>query len=215
MYSFALTFQAFGKYAQSIPRIFLVIIGTAIYIALAIVGASSFESILDNMLVILSYWLAIYSTILIEEHYIFRKGSFRLGYDLEAYNTLSSLPYGFAAMLALGFGVMGAVFGMAQVWYVGILGRLIGDPSYGGDIGFELAAAFTAMYVSPCRALSRTLRSEAHPSLPPQCLPSSPLRRAQVHRSLEKELLKLGLVWGAFRLEARCRMRTLLGLLST
>lgn len=50
MYSFALTFQAFGKYAQSIPRIFLVIIGTAIYIVLAIVGASSFESILDNML---------------------------------------------------------------------------------------------------------------------------------------------------------------------
>lgn len=50
-------------------------------------------------------------------------------------------------MVALGFGVMGAVFGMAQVWYVGILGRLIGDPSYGGDIGFELAAAFTAMYV--------------------------------------------------------------------
>lgn len=84
---------------------------------------------------------------MIEEHYIFRKGSFKLGYDLEAYNTLSSLPYGFAAMVALGFGVMGAVFGMAQVWYVGILGRLIGNPSYGGDIGFELAAAFTAMYV--------------------------------------------------------------------
>lgn len=51
MYSFALTFQAFGKYAQSIPRIFLVILGTGIYVALACAGASSFEDVLDTLLV--------------------------------------------------------------------------------------------------------------------------------------------------------------------
>jgi hypothetical protein len=40
---------------------------------------------------------------------------------------------------------------MAQVWYVGILGRLIGNPIYGGDIGFELSGAFSAMCVPPSR----------------------------------------------------------------
>lgn len=83
--------------------------------------------------------------ILVEEHYIFRKGSFTKGYDLDAYNTLSKLPYGIAAVAALGFGAMGAVFGMAQVLYVGILGRKIGNPMFGGDIGFELAGSFTAL----------------------------------------------------------------------
>jgi len=32
--------------------------------------------------------------------------------------------------------------GMSQVWYVGVLARKI-EPKFGGDIGFELAAAFT------------------------------------------------------------------------
>jgi purine-cytosine permease-like protein len=35
--------------------------------------------------------------------------------------------------------------GMAQVWYVGPIGRKIGDPKYGGDIGFELAFCFAAI----------------------------------------------------------------------
>lgn len=30
MYSFALSFQVFGKYAQAIPRMFLVLLGTVI-----------------------------------------------------------------------------------------------------------------------------------------------------------------------------------------
>lgn len=44
---------------------------------------------------------------------------------------------------------------MAQVWYVGILGRKIGVPAFGGDIGFELAGGFTAMYVLLPYARSR------------------------------------------------------------
>lgn len=34
---------------------------------------------------------------------------------------------------------------MAQLWYIGPLGVLIGDPEYGGDIGFELSGAFAAL----------------------------------------------------------------------
>jgi hypothetical protein len=70
--SFALTFQVLGKNAQAIPvnvmsslsylgmltfttkRVFLVLAGTVVYVILAIVGASHFQSWLDTLLVILS-----------------------------------------------------------------------------------------------------------------------------------------------------------------
>ncbi|KAM0751475.1 hypothetical protein T439DRAFT_211182 [Meredithblackwellia eburnea MCA 4105] len=154
MYSFALTFQAFGKYAQAVPRFFLVCVGTVIYIILAIVGASHFEEWLDTLLVILSYWLAIYSVVLCEEHWLFRGGKFS-NYDLEAYNTRELMPVGYAALAATCFGVMGAVLGMAQTWYVGVIGKKIGDPEYGGDIGFELAGAFAGIVYPIFRMLER------------------------------------------------------------
>ncbi|GAA6029111.1 hypothetical protein JCM8097_001605 [Rhodosporidiobolus ruineniae] len=144
VYSFALTFQAFGKYMQRIPRFFLCILCTIIYIILAEVGYNSFEEAFDTLLVILSYWLAIYSVILIEEHYIFRGGSFA-GYNLDEYNTYNKLPVGIAAGLAVGFGVMGAVLGMSQTWYVGKIGILAGEAPFGGDVGFELAAGFSGL----------------------------------------------------------------------
>ena len=37
--------------------------------------------------------------------------------------------------------VAGIVLGMSQVWYIGVLAKKI-EPEFGGDIGFELAAAF-------------------------------------------------------------------------
>jgi len=40
--------------------------------------------------------------------------------------------------------VAGFVLGMSQVWYVGVLARKI-EPKFGGDIGFELAAAFAGI----------------------------------------------------------------------
>ena len=50
-----------------------------------------------------------------------------------------------AAVLAFCFGVFGAVMGMAQVWFIGPIGKKIGSPDYGGDVGFELAFAFAAI----------------------------------------------------------------------
>ncbi|KAM0790593.1 hypothetical protein ACM66B_004458 [Microbotryomycetes sp. NB124-2] len=154
MYSFALTFQTLGTYAQRIPRLFLVILGTGIYIAVAIPGASSFESFLDLMLVILSYWLAIYSVILIEEHFIFRKGDFHKGYDLERYNDLSALPMGLAAFGATAAGAAGATLAMAQVWWIGPIAKAI-EPMFGADIGFELSFAFAGVVYPPLRYLER------------------------------------------------------------
>jgi hypothetical protein len=35
--------------------------------------------------------------------------------------------------------------GMSQVWFVGPIGSLIGEPPFGGDIGFPLAFGFSAI----------------------------------------------------------------------
>ncbi|EPQ51414.1 hypothetical protein GLOTRDRAFT_48944 [Gloeophyllum trabeum ATCC 11539] len=150
IYSLSLTVQIFGPVFQAIPRLFITLIGTAVYIVLAIVGASHFEEWLDTLLVLLSYWLVIYATIVTEEHLIFRGGRWAR-YELDMYNRKSVHPVGWAAFVALGCGVMGAVLGMAQTWYVGVIGRKIGDPAFGGDVGFELAAAFTAIAYPPLR----------------------------------------------------------------
>ncbi|KAF8522748.1 permease for cytosine/purines, uracil, thiamine, allantoin-domain-containing protein [Hysterangium stoloniferum] len=141
---FALTFQVLGKHAQMIPRVFLVLAGTIVYVVLSIVGASHFESWLDTLLVILSYWLSIYCTILLEEHFIFRKGRWE-NYNVADYTNHKNLPLGLAAAFTMGVGIMGAVLGMATLWYVGVIGGKIGDPVFGGDIGFELSMAFSAI----------------------------------------------------------------------
>lgn len=60
IYSMSLTVQIFGKGFQAIPRLFITILGTIAYIVLAIAGASHFNSWLDTLLVILSYWLCIF-----------------------------------------------------------------------------------------------------------------------------------------------------------
>ncbi|KAE9389084.1 hypothetical protein BT96DRAFT_1003565 [Gymnopus androsaceus JB14] len=44
---------------------------------------------------------------------------------------------------------------MAQVWYIGVIGHMIGDPEFGGDIGFELSFAFTAITYPPLRYLEK------------------------------------------------------------
>lgn len=54
MYSFAPTFEVLGKYVQMIPHIFLVVLGTVVYIVLSIIGASHFDSWLDTLVVLLS-----------------------------------------------------------------------------------------------------------------------------------------------------------------
>ncbi|KZT25948.1 hypothetical protein NEOLEDRAFT_1241485 [Neolentinus lepideus HHB14362 ss-1] len=153
IYSLSLTVQIFGPIFQAIPRLFITIIGTAVYIVLSIVGASHFDSWLDTLLVLLGYWQAIYAVLITEEHFLFRRSW--AGYDFDASSKPSAQPVGIAAGLAFGCGIMGAVLGMAQTWYIGVLGGKIGDPAFGGDIGFELAFAFSAVAYPPLRYLEK------------------------------------------------------------
>ncbi|KAL9117856.1 MAG: hypothetical protein Q9187_005602, partial [Circinaria calcarea] len=99
------------------------------------------------------YWLAIYEGVSLTEHFLFKRG-FR-GYDLVIYATPSLLPPGIAAILAFCFGVFGAVMGMAQVWFVGPIGKKIGNPLFGGDVGFPLAFGFSACSYALLRFVER------------------------------------------------------------
>ena len=84
-----------------------------------------------------------YEGIALTEHFWFKRGF--SGYDITIWKNPSLLPLGVAAVTAFLFGALGAAMGMAQVWYVSPIGKLIGNPMYGGDIGFELAFSFSAI----------------------------------------------------------------------
>jgi len=139
IYSVSLSLQLLARASQRIPRFVWTFIGTLIYCAIAIPGYGHFVSVLE---------LAIYEGISLSEHFFFKRGFG--GYDPAIYMDASKLPPGIAAVVAFGFGIMGAVLGMAQVWFTGPIGKLCGT-AYGGDVGFELAFVFAAISFIPMR----------------------------------------------------------------
>ncbi|KAG1840269.1 permease for cytosine/purines, uracil, thiamine, allantoin-domain-containing protein [Suillus subalutaceus] len=152
-YSTGLSIQALGRPFAIIPRFFWVFIAFVVYTVAGVAGREHFSVILSNFLSILSYWTAFFIVIVAEEHFIFRRKNGPLGgYNLDAYDTPSKLPLGIAGILAMCFGIAGAVVGMSEVWYTGPLGKMAGA-AYGADLGFELAAAFSAVTYPPLRAL--------------------------------------------------------------
>jgi purine-cytosine permease-like protein len=76
------------------------------------------------------------------------------GYAAAHYDQPSKLPPSFAALGAFCFGVVGAVLGMAQIWFTGPAGKAVGG-KFGGDIGFELAFAFAFISYLPMRYFER------------------------------------------------------------
>ncbi|BDD58123.1 hypothetical protein MPDQ_007657 [Monascus purpureus] len=146
IYSVALTVQAFTHYAQRVPRPFWVILASCVSLAIAIPGYSHFETVLENFMNFIAYWLAIYSGVALADHFIFKRGF--SGYNLEIYDKPSKLPVGLAAALAFCFGIAGMVTGMSQTWWVGPIALHAGEAPFGGDVGFELGFAFA--FVSYC-----------------------------------------------------------------
>lgn len=143
IYSVSLSLQILARVTARVPRFIWTFIGTLIYVAVAIPGYDHFESVLENFMLIIAYWLAIYEGVSLSEHIFFKRGFG--GYQPEHYLDRNKLPPGIAAIIAFCFGVMGAILGMSQVWFEGPIGALCGAPPFGGDIGFELAFAFSAI----------------------------------------------------------------------
>ncbi|KAK5132898.1 hypothetical protein LTR08_008418 [Meristemomyces frigidus] len=140
IYSVSLTVQVFARWIQRVPRFLWTVVATCAYIAIAIPGYSDFEAVLENFMNFIGYWLAIYSAIGLTEHFVFKRGF--SGYQPEFYDAPEKLPVGLSAVFAFCCGVAGMVCGMSQVWFVGPIAAHAGSYPYGGDVGWQLGAAF-------------------------------------------------------------------------
>ena len=139
-YSLALSMQLLGRRFQRIDRAVWTIVGSFIYLAIALPSANNFDKTLDSFLLLIAYWLGPWEIILILEHFVFRRGQ----YNVEDWNNPSKLPSGWAAITAMGIGLVGVFLGAAQENFVGLLARLI-NPPYNMDIGFELGVIFAGI----------------------------------------------------------------------
>lgn len=142
IYSISLTVQVLARWTQRIPRFLWTAVATGVYIAIAIPGYSHFETVLENFMLFIGYWLAIYEGISLTDHFVFKRGM--RGYDPSHYDQRDKLPPSIAAVFAFCVGICGMVLGMSQVWFVGPIALHAGEAPFGGDIGFELAFAFAA-----------------------------------------------------------------------
>lgn len=132
------------------PRVVWSILVFGGILALGIAGRDHLLDVLENFLSLLGYWNTSFFAILFIEHYCFRSGNLA-NYDLDAWNTPSKMPIGYAGLTAFLCGAAGWILGMVETYYVGVLAEKIGAD--GGDIANELALVFTSVSYWPLRKL--------------------------------------------------------------
>ncbi|CAF0757942.1 unnamed protein product [Adineta steineri] len=146
IYSLSLSAQVIGPIFKRIPRFFYTVVGTIIYILLAIVAANKFNDSLISLLSLTSYWSVVFVVIVVEEHLLFRRYSFK-NYNFDIWNNRKSLSIGIAAILSGLIGAVGIALGMTQTWFTGPIAKAIAGDSgeQGADVGLELGFVFTAV----------------------------------------------------------------------
>jgi NCS1 nucleoside transporter family len=152
MYSITLNLQMLVPWLFRIPRVVFSMVITAIVIGVAVEAAKSFFVNLENFLGVIGYWSAAFIGIVLVEHLLFRRGSF-VPYikDEEAWDEVTKLPWGVAAISA-GISCLGLVVpGMAQTWFTGPIGKKT------GDVGFEVAFVVSAVVYVPLRFAERKI----------------------------------------------------------
>jgi purine-cytosine permease-like protein len=133
IYSFGLCIQAFSAWSEKIPRILTTLVGWSIAVVVSCILRDRFVAALENFLNILSYWCTPFATVVLLEHFVFRRGR---GYDKAVWDTPKDLPLGAAALFSWAVGFAMAFMGADQTWLVGPIAKAIG----GADIGFELVS---------------------------------------------------------------------------
>ncbi|SCZ89419.1 BZ3500_MvSof-1268-A1-R1_Chr9g10404 [Microbotryum saponariae] len=142
-YSGSLAMQSLAPPLLKIPRIFFVVLFTAIYLIASIVGREHFSEIVANFASILSYWTAFFIVILLLEFEWFRRPSGPLGRpDFDSFNDWKRLPPGFACVGAIAIAIGGIVPAMAQTYYTGPIAKAV-EPVFGGDLGFEMSVGLS------------------------------------------------------------------------
>src|SRR3989440_3871235 len=147
-YSLGLSMQVLGKAFMRVKRYVWTLIGAVVYVAIALPVASNFNETLTSFLLLVAYWLGPWAIILIIEHFVFRHGR----YNVDDWNTPSRLPIGWAVLVSMAIGLIGAALGFVQVFTIngtltpitGPIGGLINKP-YGMDVGFELGLVLAAI----------------------------------------------------------------------
>ena len=119
--------------------------GAILYVALAIPAAVHFGETLTDFLLIMSYWLGPWATVLALDCWFRRRV-----YQAESWNDPARLPERWPAILAMLAGLVGAALGAHQVLFQGPLAGWIG-----ADVGFETAVVVTALVYLSLRASSK------------------------------------------------------------
>ena len=147
-YAAALDSQVLGRAWKAVPRYIWATVAAVIYFVCAVAGRNHLFLIFQNFLALMGYWLAIFITIVLEEHTMFRR---QVGFDWGAWEDKEKLPVGIAALSAFLIGWVGPIVGMHQVWWTGPLARKVGDS--GADLGIWLGGAIAAVTFPPLRYL--------------------------------------------------------------
>lgn len=100
IYSCGLSGQIFLPFLVKVPRYFLALLVTAIYLPIAIVGSTHFFLVLENFLAVLGYWTSLYLPPALIEPIFFRRPVNLLSYPVEIWNKPSKLPIGLAFIAA-------------------------------------------------------------------------------------------------------------------
>ncbi|GAA5820669.1 hypothetical protein JCM11251_003105 [Rhodosporidiobolus azoricus] len=155
-YAFSLSIQIVFPFLTRLPRFIFPVVGTAIYLPIAIAGANSFAAALSNFLGLLGFWSSIFAALLLVEHFLYRGGRFS-SYNIDFWDRSSKLPPGIAALFASLCGGAFCVLGMDQVWFRGPFARSISGPEAhaGGDIGLEAGMAVATAVFIPARWLEK------------------------------------------------------------
>lgn len=152
MYTIALSAQSLWSPFEKYPRAIWSIAGNLVMLGLAIPTCYFFPTFLENFMNTISYYSAIYISLILSEHCIHRRGKYE-SYVVEDWNNPNKLPLGIASALAFFVSAFGVALGMCQSYWVGNIARLIGKN--GGDIGWELGAAWAFIGFNILRPLEK------------------------------------------------------------
>jgi NCS1 nucleoside transporter family len=152
IYSIGLTVQMVSTKLLVVPRLIWSVVGGVVFLVCSIAGRNHLESVMENFLNMCAYWLVPFSTILMLEHFIWRRN---YEYDLAAWEDKSKLPYGIAGSVAFVVGTVLALISMSQTWWVGPIALGIGPAPFGTDISWILAFIAATVLFVPLRYWER------------------------------------------------------------